>query len=77
MCDVCERAGLPSVIPPASEKLLGVRDLGFIRKGWEDLPGDKSRSYRQLLSGAALWMALWKDAVEFPSAVKVEWLLLD
>lgn len=37
------RASLPSVIPPTSEELLGVRDLGLIRKGWEDLPGDKSR----------------------------------
>lgn len=33
---------LPSVIPPASEKLLGVRDLGFVRKGREDLVGTNS-----------------------------------
>lgn len=40
MC-VCMCAGLhaslPSVIPPASEELFGVRNLSLIRKGWEDL----------------------------------------
>lgn len=30
-------ASSPSVIPPASEKFLGVCDFSLIRKGWEDL----------------------------------------
>lgn len=72
----CAWVRLPSVIPPASEKLLGVCDLSLIRKGWEDLLGDKSWSKRQLLSRPAVWITQWKVAAEFLTAVEAEGLLL-